>query len=718
MAGTDVLRRGNLAPHTAPHTAALVGRHAALTEVGRLFGTGRLVTVTGVGGVGKTRVALEAARELEDRFPDGAWVVPLSGLREGSLVGHAIARALRVVDQTARPLLDVLADHLSRRRLLLVLDTCEHLRDACAGVAEVLLKAAPGLCLLTTSRQALGVSGEHVLELAPLETPDLEAVPADEAARPPAVALFEKRAASATGAFAVNGDNWRTVVRLCRRLEGIPLALELAAGQLRRFSLDQLSDRLDDRFETLVNGTVAASDDVSRHDALRTTVGWSHELCTCRERLLWARLSVFAGDFDQRAAEYVCGDGVLPVDRVSVTLAGLVDKSILSRVGDGAGARYRLLETLREYGAGWLGELGERQSARERHRDWYLRLVRQWEREWFGAEQEEIFTRLLREHANVSAALDYCLTTPGETQTGLWMAGALCFYWVGCGFLAEGRYWLDRALAIDADPTPIRAKALWVNGYIAIKQGETEAATELLEAGRAEAERTGDPVASANAVHRLGCVALVTDDHERAAALFKEALAAYDSLGELNTSVIMARAEYAMTVAFQGDLPSAVELCEEVRAICEEHGERWVRAYALYVLAFAAWTDGRAEEATGLARACVNISRTFHDLVCAVLGIELLALFRAAGGRPGDAAAMQGAAAGIWRTVGLPLFGSAYFNAPHSEGEKHARQALGDEMYERFFEQGTALDLDQAVAFAMGERPDSLPFAAASDRSR
>ncbi|TDD86868.1 regulator [Actinomadura darangshiensis] len=714
MAGADVLRKGDL----VPRSAALVGRQAELAELRRLFGTGRMVTVTGVGGVGKTRVALECARDLEDLFRDGAWMVPLSGLRDGSLLGHAIARTLRVVDQTARPQLDVLADHLSGKRLLLVLDTCEHLRDACAGVAEVLLKAAPGVHLLATSRQALGVGGERVLKLAPLETADPEAAPADAAARPAAVALFEERAASATGGFAVGDGNWRTVARLCHRLEGLPLALELAAGQLRRFSLEQLSDRLDDRFEMLVDGTADASKHVSRHDALRTTVGWSHELCTSQERLLWARLSVFAGDFDQRAVEHVCSDGVLPADRVPATLAGLIDKSILSRVGDETGVRYRLLDTLREYGAEWLGELGEQEEVRGRHRDWYLRLVEQCEREWFGAGQKEIFTRLLGEHANVSAALDYCLTAPGEARTGLRMAGALCFYWVGCGFLAEGRYWLDRALALDAAPTPARAKALWVDGYIAIKQGDTDAATVLLDAGRATALQTGDTIASANAVHRLGCVALVTDDHAQAATHFKDALAAYDSLGELNTSVIMARAEYAMTVAFQGDLPFAVELCEEVRAISEEHGEQWVKAYALYVLAFAAWTGGRVEEATDLARECVNISRTFHDLVCAVLGIELLAMFHAAGGRPRDAAALQGAAERIWRTVGLPLFGSAYFNAPHGEGEALARRALGDEAYGHFFEQGMDLDLDQAVAFALGERPNSLPLTEASDSRR
>ncbi|WP_141576656.1 regulator [Actinomadura sp. WMMA1423] len=701
-----------MVPGTSP---ALVGRGAELSELRRLCGLARMVTVTGVGGVGKTRVALEAAGELAEEFPNGAWVVNLGGLRDGSLVGHAIARALRVVDQTARPQLDILADHLSGRRLLLVLDTCEHLLGSCAGVAEVLLRAAPGLRILATSRQALGVAGERVLKIAPLETADPGTGPADTAARPSAMVLFEERAAAATGGFAVGEGNWRTVAHLCRRLEGLPLALELAAGQLRRLSLEQLSSRLDDRFGTLVDADVAM--DAARHNALRTTVGWSHELCTRQERLLWARLSVFAGDFDERAVAEVCCDGVLPADRLAPTLAGLVGKSILARTEGAAGARYHLLDTLRQYGAQWLEELGEQPEARRRHRDWYLRLVEGCEREWFGADQKGVFERVLGEHANVSAALEYCLTTPGEAQTGMRMGGALCFYWVGCGFLGEGRHWLDRALALDAEPTRARAKALWVNGYIAIKQGDTGAATALLEEGRDQALLAGDRVASANAVHRLGCVALVTDDHAQAAALFKDALAAYDSFGELNTSVIMARVEYAMTVAFQGDLPYAVELCEEVRAIGEEHGERWVRAYALYVLAFAAWTGGRVEEATCLARECLSISRTFGDLVCAVLAMELLALFQAAGGRSRDAAALHGAAERIWRTVGLPLFGSAYFNAPHNEGEALARRDLGDETYRHLLQQGMRLDLDQAVAFATGGRAAPLmPTDAAEPR--
>ncbi|MFG2004461.1 ATP-binding protein [Spirillospora sp. NPDC048911] len=706
MAEFAVRRRGNL----ALRPTALVGRRAELTELRRLCRPGRMVTVTGVGGVGKTRLALEAAREIQDDFPDGVWVVDLSALRDAALVGHAIARTLRVVDQTARPQLDVLADHLAGRRLLLVLDTCEHLRETAAGVAEVLLAAAPGLCVLATSRQALGLGREQVLPVAPLATADPGTAPFDTAARPPAFDLFEQRAATVLGGFELDARNWHTVARLCRRLEGLPLALELAAGQLRHLPLDDLLERLDDRFQVLVDEDMATTPaDTSRHDALRTTVGWSHELCTRQERLLWARLSVFAGDFTPETAAHVCSDSVLLVGDVTTTLARLADKSILTRTEDESGTRYRLLDTLREYGAEWLRELGEKDDLRRRHRDWCLELVERRAREWFGPGQAEIFQHLRSVHADLSAALEYCLTTPGQAQTGLRMAGAMFFYWVGCGFLDEGRTWLDRALALDPEPTPARAAALWINGYIAIKQGDTDRASALLEASQAQAQRTGDRVALANAIHRLGCVALVTDDHARAAVLFKDALARYESLGELNTTVIMARVEFAMTNAFQGDLPFAVELCESVRAICEEHGEGWVKAYALYVLAFARWTEGRTEEATALARESLTLSRTFHDLVCAVLAIELLALFQTAGGSAEDASALQGAAKRIWRTVGLPLFGSAYFNAPHIQGEALARRSLGDAAYDQFFEDGTHLDLDQAVAFAMGARTGHVP---------
>jgi non-specific serine/threonine protein kinase len=398
---------------------------------------------------------------------------------------------------------------------------------------------------------------------------------------------------------------------------------------------------------------------------------------------------------------------------------GLVAKSVLTRADDAAGGtRYRMLDTLRQYGAEWLRELGERDLMARRHRDWYLRLAEWGEQHWFGTAQTEVFRRLYAEHVNVGAALEHCLTAPGQARTGLHMAASLWFYWVGCGFLDEGRYWLDRALGLDAEPSGTRAKALWVNGYVAIKQGDSSGAVMHLEESQAEAQRLDDRTALANAVHRLGCVALVNDEHALAEVLFKETLAQYEALGELNTSVLMARVEFAMNTAFQGDLKAAAEMCERVHAVCEQHDEQWVKAYALYVMAFAALTGGRLDEAARLTRECMRISHTFHDLVCTVLSIELLALVQVIGGNGRDAAALQGAAGRIWGTVGLPLFGSAYFNAPHGQCETQAREALGDRDYEAFYQAASRLGLEEAVAFALGELPRPEPSAEPSGAVR
>ncbi|MFC5746219.1 ATP-binding protein [Actinomadura rugatobispora] len=698
----SMTRRGGNLP---AETTGFVGRRRELAELTGLCRRPGPVTVTGVGGVGKTRLALRAARDLAAEFPDGTWLVELAGLRDGALLGHAVGRTLRIPDQTARPRLDVIADHLAGTRLLLVLDTCEHLTESCAPLVRALLDAAPGVRVLATGRRPLGLDDERTLTLNPLP-----AAPASASAvRSDAVTLFEQRAAARVPGFAVTERNLDTVAGVCRRLEGIPLAIELAAGQLPELSLDQLAARLDDRFQVLVDD---GRDEPSRHRALRTTVGWSHELCAPRERLLWARLSVFPDDFDLEAAERVCGDDVLPMNAVPQLVEGLVGKSVLARSDDaapGGATRYRMLDTLRQYGAEWLRELGEQDLMARRHRDWYLRLAEWGEQHWFGSVQTEVFRRLYKDHVNIGAALDHCLTAPGQARTGLHMAASLWFYWVGCGFLDEGRYWLDRALALDTEPSGTRAKALWVNGYVAIKQGDSAGAVAHLEESQAEAQRTDDRTALANAVHRLGCVALVNDEHALAEVLFKETLAQYEALGELNASVIMARVEFAMNTAFQGDLEAAAAMCEQVHAVCEEHNEQWVRAYALYVMAFAALTGGRLDEAERLTRASMRISHTFHDLVCTVLSIELLALVRVMGGDGRDAAALQGAAGRIWRTVGLPLFGSAYFNAPHGQCETHAREALGDREYEAFHRAASRLGLDEAVAFALGDRPRPDP---------
>ncbi|MGW7086569.1 ATP-binding protein [Streptomyces sp. NPDC054871] len=668
---------GNL---PAEHTP-FVGRRRELTLLRQLCTRSRTVTVTGLGGVGKTRTALRAAADVADEFRDGVWFVGLSGLQDGELLVHAVATALRVTDHTARPQREVLAEHLADKHLLLILDTCEHLVDACAELTTTLLYAAPGLHILATSRQPIGILGEQVFAVEPMS------VTAD------AVQLFAQRARSVRPDFALTAGNRPMVERICARLDGIPLAIELAAGRLGDERLGDLPGRLDDRFQLRADGP----GHTTRHSTLRTTIGWSHELCPPAERLLWARLSVFAGSFSQEAAEEVCSDETLERTGIGRLLAGLVAKSLLVREEGAHGVRFRQLDTVRAYGVEWLRRLGEELPGRVRHLAWCQGFAERGEANWFGPGQAGVFHATRREHTQLVAALDFALSTPGQGTAGARLAGTLWFYWVGCGLLGDGRYWLDRALAAAGGLSRARLKALWVGGYVAILQGDARAAAAMLDGCRSGALRGDDDTAYAYSTHRLGCAALMRDEHALAERYFRAALACYAELGELNSNVMMARIELAMALAFQGDLQAAVGLCEEARATCEEHGERWAKAYALYVLAFAAWAEGRGDEAARLARECLQINHEFGDLVGVVLPLEVIALLRASLGHCDQAAVLHGAAHRIWQRVGLPLFGSTYFNAPHATAVGLAREGLGDQGYEAAFARGTHLTLDDVV---------------------
>ncbi|WP_406094587.1 ATP-binding protein [Kitasatospora purpeofusca] len=692
------------APGRLPaEVTSFVGRQHELTELALLLAARRLVTVTGPGGVGKSRLALRAAARAAGAFPDGTWLVETAPVQDGRLLGHAVLEALRLTDGTARPPLEVLTERLAGRRLLLVLDGCEHLVPACAELAVALLRALPGLRVLATSRVALRTAGEHLLNLAPLPVGTAGAVV--PGALPDAVLLFADRARAVLPSFAVTAANAEGIAQLCRRLDGIPLAVELAAGRLRALSVEQIGARLDDRFRLLTGGDPAA---LPRHQTLRTTIGWSHELCTEQERLLWARLSVFAGGFDLDAAEYVCGGEGVDPDELLDLLTELVAKSVVLREDSPFGVRFRLLDTVREYGLRWLRAAGEDYRLRCRHRDWYLGVATWGEVEWFGPRQAETAERTGLAHANLRAALEFCLAEPGEEQIALLMAGTLWFYWVGCGHLGEGRHWLDRALALAPEPTEARARALWVTGYTATLQGDLVSAGPALEECRRQALATGDDRALAYAVHRQGCAALIGDEPARAAELFEEALWHYRTIGELNSNVLMAMFELGIAYLFQGDRDSGELWLGQVRELCEEHGEQWAYAYALYALAYSHWLNGEVRPARALARESVRLNHLFNDLLGIVLAIDLLALLEtepAGPGEPGDlreARVLQGAAHRIWQAVGKPFFGSRTFNGPHRACEERAGAGLTEQEYTDFFTTGTRLDLDAAVHRVLG----------------
>ncbi|WP_405441665.1 NACHT domain-containing protein [Streptomyces avidinii] len=676
-----------------------IGRGGELAELGRLLECSRLVTVTGVGGVGKSRLALAAAQGAaegaKERYCDGVWLAELATVRDPALLELALAEALELTDHTTRPPRTVLAEHLSGRRLLLVLDGYEQLVDECADLVRDLLRRCPGLRVLAAGRRPLALEGELTLPLAP-------PVPEE------ALALLTARARAADPAFAVTADNRAALVELCARLDGIPLALELAAGRLRTLSPAQVLARLEDRFALLTGG---ARGGLARHRALRTAIGWSHELCTPAERLLWARLSVFAGQFDLDAVEYVCAGPDLPVEEVLDLVGELQAQSLLVREETPAGVRLRMLETVRVYGAAWLESLGDAGRLRRRHRDWYVGLATWCELDWFSPRQQEVAALVEAELPNLRLALECCLDEPDEAHLGQYLAGTLWFYWAGCGRLTEGRHWLERTLEpVDqagSEYESSRLKALWVLGYVAALQGDAAASMSALYECRDGAAQSGNPVAAAYAVHRMGCLALVSDDMGRARELLGTALEQYRAAGELNSNVLMCQVELGMALAFLGDLPGALALCGEVREICEERGERWTKAYALYVLAYAALDAGRTRKARLLLTECVAINHVFHDLVGLVLALELLALVTVAEGDAAEAAVLQGAAEPMWGGVGLQLFGSGYFNAPRLMCREQAGELLGAERYAAYEAEGRELSREALVGRALRDPEES-----------
>jgi predicted ATPase len=390
---------------------SFVGRRQELREVKRLLSTTRLLTLTGSGGVGKTKLALRAAADMSRGFPDGVWLVLLASIHDPMLVTQAAFSALGLQDRSAGWSLSTLTEYLGGKRLLLVLDNCEHLLDACAILASTLIAACPDLRVLATSRQALGVAGEIRMVVPPMSLPAEEGEnTVSQLLGYDAVRLLGERAAAVVPGFTVEADNAAAVVELCRRLDGIPLALELAAVRLGSLSLDQLNDGLADELSILGRGNLGAE---ARQQTLEATIGWSYGLLDEQEQLLWARLSAFAGRFEEDAAVQVCSDARIPAGHIASLLATLVDKSILQRQLASAGPpRYWLLETMCQYGLQRLREAGEQAATQRRHLAWMCELARQVGM-WDGR-QSEAFRRMSGEQDNLWAALDFCASNPAE----------------------------------------------------------------------------------------------------------------------------------------------------------------------------------------------------------------------------------------------------------------------------------------------------------------
>ncbi|GAA2371389.1 hypothetical protein GCM10010404_28280 [Nonomuraea africana] len=660
---------------------SFVGRSRELSEIRQLVASSRLVTLTGVGGVGKTRLALRAA-ELSGVE---SVVAELSSLRDPALLSAHVAAALDLHDQSSRPQLDVLADVLKERRLLLVLDSCEHLADHCAMLTQVLL-AAPDLRILATSRRPLDVRGERVFQVPPLP------LPGPAAHRSEATLLLTGRAP-----VHLDRSDDPVLAQICHRLDGIPLAIELAAIQLGALSPRRLLDALDDRF-SLLRGHDRCG--LPRHQMLRTTIGWSHELCEPDERLLWARLSVFSGGFDLAAAEYVCGDERLPATEIDLLLTRLVNRSLLTAEGEG---RYRMMSTVAEFGLDWLRALDQEREIRRRHRDFYLRRARRGESGWSSRAQTDWHARLGRDHTNLRAALDFSLADPGEHVAGLVLAATLWYFWTACGHLREGRHYLERALELVTEPSAERTKALWVCGWIAAIQGDLVLAAARAAECHADAEAQRDRAAIAYATQVAGAAAFFAGDVDTAILQFTAATEQHRATGELHPGLLLGLPQLAMAHVLRGDLDRARAVLHECLAFCDEAGELWARSHACYTLGMVEWAAGDLASAWAHARLSLRVKRLYHDVTGTVMCVELLAWTAGGRGEHAEAARLLGAAQNLWHTFGLPLFGSPFFSAEHRECEEAARRALGGQVYEELTAEGAALPYGDAVSYCLGE---------------
>ena len=688
-----------------PELTGFVGRSRELGALAETLESARLVTITGTAGVGKTRVALRLAAGRAARFADGVCFAELGGLRDSDLVPHTVAACLGLPEQDARSGVDAVVGYLSERQLMLVLDTCEHVIGGCVPLVFALLRHAPGVTVLATSRQPLDLPGEHVFPLPPLPVPG----PREAAGEGDAVELFAQRAAAAVPGFTVSGANRGDVVRLCRRLDGIPLAIELAAVQLRATSLPALTGGLEHRFLALAGGPRAA---LPHQQTLRATIRWSYDLCSPAERILWARLSVFAGSFTIPAATSVCAGGTLDDSDVLTALIGLVDKSVVLRPREPAGQaepRYRLLDTIREFGAELLAGSGELAATRDRHVAYFLGLAEEFARRDKDSDQLRRFHALRDEHPNLRAALGYALGTPGTAGNGQLaarLAAALRPYWEISGLLREGRHWTDKILPQLAAPAAERGWLLLTRGVLAIFQGELGDATADLEACIAMTRESGAELACALGYTYL-CLALVfSGRHAEAAAAGTAAEERLSAAGHVS-GLVSLDIHLGYLYLLSGKADKAIERCAQgLRRL--DPGERWARSYLQVITALGLFLEGDNEGSAAAARESLRLKNEVGDITGIAYCLEMLAFLAAAQARYKRTAWLLGAADTLWGRTGKRLGGTAEMEGFHQQAASAARDRLGTRQYEKLFGDGAARELSVAVDLA-GSDTDRLP---------
>jgi non-specific serine/threonine protein kinase len=608
----------------------------------------------------------------------------------------------------------VLAGFLAERRLLLIIDNCEHLVPIVALLVATLLPVAAGLRVLVTSREPLDIIGEHVYRVAPLPAPAPDTVvAADAGTRYPALVLFAERAVTVSPGFAITGENVGLVARVCQRLDGIPLAIELAAARLRTLALADLVSGLDHRFRVLTGG----DGDMApvRHQTLRAAVEWSFDLCAKPERLLWLRASVFAGGFDLEAAEWVFPREVFPDGDVREIVLGLVDKSVVIAEDHAGGRRYRMLDTISEYGLDRIRHphlddqwVIDEVALRRQHRDYYLDLAERLNADWFGPRQLDWSRRMRPELPNLREALGFCLDHPGGAGVGLQLAGALLYFWWAGGDLREGAAWLRRVLAADPHPSVDRVRALCAYSMMLCIPGDyasaPEPAREAIELARRLHDRLHLPLA-------LACLGLSLSYSGQVAAglpVLEEAVARARDLGQTHPMVAYTLNWLGVGARLQGDPVRAGELGLQARAICRVHGDQWFLSICLLMPLMTALTLGDLDRARRYGQESLRAGRAVNARHLTAVTIEFIGWVEGAAHDHRRAARLYGAADRRWRDIGVALAG--HWAQQQRDHRTPVRQALGETTFDAEYRRGGALDLDDAVDYALGEQaPATAP---------
>lgn len=733
------------ARHNLPrHLTSFVGRAREIVDVVHLLADAPLVTLTGAPGCGKTRLALRVAADLVDSYHDGVWLVELAPIADPALVLRAVASALDVRELPGQSLAETLVTVLREKRLLLVLDNCEHVGAACGQLATILLSACSAVRILASSRHALKVPGEALWRVPPLSMPGPGASLSPEALLEyDAIRLFVERAAAVRPAFRLGPRNAPVVAELCRRLDGLPLAIELAAARMQALTPQQIVTRLENRFRLL---RTAGHPAFSRHQTLETALAWSHDLLSDPERRLLRRLSAFAGGATLEAAEAVCtGDG-LEADEVLGLLAELVDKSLVFVETQGEEARYRLLETVRQYARDRLREAGEAEVVARRHRDWYVALADRAQPHLTGPEQGIWLDRLEAEHPNLRAALRWSLDG-GDADTALRLATVLRYFWAWRGHLTEGRTWLEEGLRFPPSGCgTIHIDALNVAGQLAAYQGDYTIAQALLEHALGLAREAGDQHGTVRALVFLGYVHAFRGACEQAGAVLEEALALSRGLGSRRGEAY-ALEHLAITAAQQGDYARSRALRQQALEAFRELGDKVMVARALHNLGHVILCQGEygvarpifeeclglfraLQDRRGIAYAAINLGIVFvhkgaRSRASALLGesltivrslgekravcnaLEGCAILAAARGDGERAATLLGAVEVIRETIAMPRRVNDRDRCRYDHYVAMARAAVGDEAFEATWTQGRAKTLWEAVEYARGAEAEA-----------